>query len=218
MITNVTNFKCTLDEHDGLYDGQCQNNKMHGLGKFSFDDGYIFEGNFENGQREKKKRGKLYFSLSEEEWEVFEGYFNEDFTCDIEGKLICRDGTIYEGQFDDGEYYGIGKITYPNGNIYEGNFLNSKMYGVGKMTYKDSVIKSIIANWINENNFDIFYEVKFEFDDNLLDKLVELREEIQSFDVLPDILHKYIPVLGKKTKIAELKYVLKKKEKFISEL
>ena len=44
-----------------------------------------------------------------------------------------------------------------------------------------------------------------------MNKLDILREELKSFEVFPNFIHKYIPVLGKKTKIAELKYVLRKK-------
>ena len=210
QIINVNNFRCTLDGHEGIYDGTCKNDKMHGSGKFTFDDKYVYEGSFEDGQRLRSVRGKLYFPLSEE-WEVFDGYFNYDFSCDKEGKLICRDGTIYEGQFDDGKYHGIGKIIYPSGNSYEGNFEKDKVKGFGKMIYKNSIIKSIISYWIDENNFNYENDVKFEFDHDLLDKLIDLREEIQSFDIFPNILHKYISILGKKTKRAELEYVLRKK-------
>ena len=211
IIEYFDNFNCTLDEHEGVYEGETKNNKMHGIGKFTFDDGYIYEGTFENGERVIEEPGKLYFPLTEE-WEMYEGYFDENFDCNIEGKILYRDGVIYEGQWNSGIRHGIGKFTYSNGNIYEGNFVNDNMHGIGKMIYKNSLIKSITANWIDENKFNYKHDVKFEFDSNLLDKLIELREEIKSFDVLPNILHKYIPVLGKKTKKAELKYILMKKK------
>jgi hypothetical protein len=208
-IKVVTNFQCTLDDHDGFYDGMCINNKMHGPGKFTFDDGYIYEGIFEEGER--IGRGKLYAPITED-WVVFDGYFNTDFTCDIKGKMIYRNGNIYEGSWNDGMHQGIGKMIFLNGNIYEGHFVENKMIK-GKMTYKDSsIVKSITAYWINENDINHHYDVKIEFDDDLLNKLNDLRIEIQSFDVFPDILHKYIPVLGKKTKSAELAYVLRKKQ------
>jgi hypothetical protein len=206
-INHVTNFRCTLDEHEGFYDGMCINNKMHGTGKFTFDDGYIYEGIFEEGER--IGRGKLYAPITED-WIVFDGYFNTDFTCDIKGKMIYRNGNIYEGSWNNGNHQGIGKMIFSNGNIYEGRFVEDKMIK-GKMTYKDCVVKSITAHWINENNINHSYDVKIEFDDDLLNQLSDLRSEIESFDVFPDILHKYIPVLGKKTKSAELKYVLRKK-------
>ena len=212
QINHVTNFATTLDEHEGFYDGICINNKMHGTGKFTFDDGYIYEGIFEEGER--IGRGKLYAPITED-WVVFDGYFNTDFTCDIKGKMIYRNGNIYEGSWNNGNHHGIGKMIFSNGNIYEGHFVADKMLK-GKMTYKNSIIKSITAYWINENenenDIDYNYDVKIEFDNDLLNKLNDLRTEIQSFDVFPNILHKYIPILGKKTKNAELKYVLRKKQ------
>ena len=35
-----------------------------------------------------------------------------------------------------------------------------------------------------DSNFNYEYDVKFEFDSDLLNKLIDLREEIKSFDVL----------------------------------
>jgi hypothetical protein len=227
-------FRCTLDNHNGEYDGESKNNKMHGNGIFTFDDRYVYEGTFENGKR--VGRGKLYFpdSESEKNPKMYEGFFNDDFTCDIEGKIIYFNGDIYEGLWNDGMYHGHGKYIYINGNIYEGNFENNKkhgygkiiyfngniyvgyfkedkMDGIGKMIYQDSIIKSITSYWIDENTFCINDNIKVEYDTDLLNKLDILREEIQSFEVFPNYIHKYIPVLGKKTKIAELKYVLQKK-------
>jgi hypothetical protein len=224
-------FQCTLDDHDGKYEGETKDNKMHGNGRFTFDDGYVYEGTFENGKR--IGRGKLYFPDSED-CKVYEGFFNNEFTCDIEGKLIYSNGNIYEGSWNDGMHHGYGKYIYINGNIYEGNFENDKkhgygkmiysngniyegyfnedkMDGIGKMIYQDSIIKSITSYWIDENTFCINDNVKFEYDNDLLNKLDILREELKSFEVFPNFIHKYIPVLGKKTKIAELKYVLRKK-------
>ena len=201
-------FRCTLDEHDGEYKGETKDNKMHGNGKFTFDDEYVYEGMFENGKR--VGRGKLYFPDSEDA-KMYEGFFNDEFTCDIEGKILYSNGDIYEGFWNDGMRHGIGKYIYANGNIYEGNFEDDKMDGIGKMIYQDSIIKSITSYWFDENTFYTNDNVKFEYDTNLLNKLDILREELQLFDIFPNFIHKYIPVLGKKTKIAELKYVLQKK-------
>lgn len=216
---NIIKFVSTLDEHEGTYEGEYKIDKlnnnakiMHGKGKFTFDDGYIYEGLFL--ENERVGRGKLYAPL-EEDWIEYEGYFNEDFTCDIEGKLIYRNGNIYEGMLDDGVQNGFGKMTFSSGNIYTGNFVNNKMDGIGLMIYnnymRSPIIKSITANWIDENNFDIKCDIKIEFDHNLLDKFIDLREEIESASVFPNLVHKYIPVLGKETKRAELKYVVLQK-------
>jgi len=117
---------CLLDDHIGIYEGEYINNKMHGFGKFTFNDGYVYEGIFENGKR--IEYGKLYFPLSDN-IVMYEGFFNEDFNCDKYGKII-----------------------YKNGNIYEGQWCNGYFCGVGKMIYYDSKI-SITANWVDENNY-----------------------------------------------------------------
>lgn len=207
-------FRSTLDDHNGIYEGEykIENNKkiMHGKGQFTFDDNYIYVGLFAENKR--TNFGKLYAPKEEEDWIEYEGYFNEDFTCDIEGIMIYRNGNIYDGMWNDGKHHGFGQIIFSSGNIYTGNFVNDKMNGIGRMTYKDNnVIKSITANWIDENNFDINNNIKIEFNNNLLDNFKDLREEIRSASVFPNLIHKYIPILGKETKRAELEYVLRKR-------
>ena len=53
----------------------------------------------------------------------------------------------YEGEWEAGEMYGNGKMTYKNGNIYEGKFHNGLMYGNGKMTYENGEVYE--GQWIN---------------------------------------------------------------------
>ena len=204
-------FRCTLDEHDGEYTGETIDNQMHGNGKFIFDDGYIYEGIFENGKR--IGRGKLYFP-DYDDCKIYEGFFNDEFICDIEGKMLYSNGNIYDGSWIDGKHNGYGKYIYTNGNIYEGNFEENKingygkiiysngniyegffkedkMDGIGKMIYQDSIIKSITSYWIDENTFYINDNIKFEYNIDLLNKLDILKEELQSFDIFPNFIHKY---------------------------
>lgn len=223
-MTTKIKFRSILDSHDGIYDGEYKIDKlnnnskiMHGKGKFTFDDEYIYEGLFVDNKR--VSFGKLYSPINKEEWEVYCGYFNDDFTCDINGLMIYRNGNIYDGMWNDGQHHGLGQIIFSNGNIYTGNFVNNKMNGIGLMIYNNymesPIIKSIRANWIDENNFDINSNIKINFDNNLLDKYKDLRDEIESASVFPNLVHKYIPVLGKETKRAELKYVIFNKLKTI---
>ena len=48
------------------------------------------------------------------------------------GKTAEADGTVYEGQFKNGECEGYGKMTRPNGYHYEGEWKNSRKHGSGK--------------------------------------------------------------------------------------
>ena len=47
------------------------------------------------------------------------------------GVYTFSDGTVYEGDFLNGENHGKGKITFPNGNVYEGDYLNGVNTGNG---------------------------------------------------------------------------------------
>ena len=37
--------------------------------------------------------------------------------------MIFLDGTVYEGQFTEGVYRGLGRLTSANGDVYEGEFI-----------------------------------------------------------------------------------------------
>ena len=47
------------------------------------------------------------------------------------GKIIFKDGTIYEGQIEKGELKGKGKMVWKNGYEYEGGFNSNKFNGNG---------------------------------------------------------------------------------------
>ena len=47
-------------------------------------------------------------------------------------------GGFYEGDFVDGQFYGIGKYYFSEtGKVYEGEFRNNNMEGKGVMTWPD---------------------------------------------------------------------------------
>lgn len=52
-----------------------------------------------------------------------------------EGKYVWTRGTIYEGDFVDGNFDGKGAIRCPNGDFYEGEFKNDKFNGKGKYVF-----------------------------------------------------------------------------------
>ena len=58
------------------------------------------------------------------------------------GKIIYKNGDIYEGEWENGKQSknGKGRITYENGDIYEGEWKDSKRDGNGKYTYKNGDI------------------------------------------------------------------------------
>jgi hypothetical protein len=59
----------------------------------------------------------------------------------VMGKLTYKDGSVYEGEIYHGKPNQHGKMTYANGDVYEGAFLAyGKPNGTGKMTYADGTV------------------------------------------------------------------------------
>ena len=55
------------------------------------------------------------------------------------GKIIYRNGDIYEGDFINNCFEGKDKYTFTNSSIYEGDFINDKRHGIGKLVFKNGV-------------------------------------------------------------------------------
>ena len=53
------------------------------------------------------------------------------------GKYRYGSGSVYTGQFVNGQREGKGKMAFANSNIYEGQFAQNKMQGEGTMTYSN---------------------------------------------------------------------------------
>eukprot|EP00347_Sterkiella_histriomuscorum_P018419 403345580 len=73
-----------------------------------------------------------------EDGSVYLGEWNV-LTNKMEGKgmEIHQSGSIYSGEFKDGELNGYGILIYSNGNIYEGEWANDKRNGLGTFIIKD---------------------------------------------------------------------------------
>ena len=57
------------------------------------------------------------------------------------GKAFYTDKLTYEGEFDNNEYNGIGKLYFENGVLkFEGQFANGT-YLRGKLYYNNGVLK-----------------------------------------------------------------------------
>lgn len=67
---------------------------------------------------------------------TYEGNWNNN-VMEGNGKLTTPDGDIYEGNFENGKKNGKGKYNFSNGDIYEGEFKNDIMNGTGKYTFAD---------------------------------------------------------------------------------
>lgn len=52
------------------------------------------------------------------------------------GKIVYKNGDVYDGEWRNGSKDGKGKMVYKNGDIYDGEWFNDLKHGDGKMVYK----------------------------------------------------------------------------------
>lgn len=106
------------------YDGQWKDGKMHGHGKYLYDD-------------------KVYY-----------GYVGEykNNKMNGEGKATYSSGATYEGLWENSKYSGKGRSTAPacgvfNGAIFEGEFYSGKRHGHGKLELDCGLTYE--GDWVN---------------------------------------------------------------------
>mmetsp|Transcript_83636 Transcript_83636/g.170592 ORF Transcript_83636/g.170592 Transcript_83636/m.170592 type:complete len:210 (+) Transcript_83636:74-703(+) len=100
------------------YEGQWKNDKQHGNGKHSWNDGRSYEGQYVNGRFSGK--GKMV-------WTTDKGIMT------------------YEGDYLDDAKHGFGKFTWPNMNVYEGGWQTGKRHG--KATFTTHQGKQKVGFW-----------------------------------------------------------------------
>lgn len=124
--------KAVYDDGD-VYEGEWEDGRFNGKGKLTYSDGGVYEGEWKDGSFNGK--GKLTYPNGV----VYEGEFkNGNF--DGEGKLTFSDGKVYEGEFEYNYINGKGKLTFPDGGVYEGEFDHAHRNGEGKETNPDGSI------------------------------------------------------------------------------
>jgi hypothetical protein len=102
------------------------------------------------------------------------------------------DGSIYEGDFKDDKFEGVGKFVWKAGNVYIGNWKEGKMYGIGEFKHRDGHILQgqFINNYMHDKELDIFVnpflsleDLEIFYRDNKLNK--EMIQK-QSYQFTPD--------------------------------
>ena len=56
------------------------------------------------------------------------------------GKLILTDGTVYDGDWKDDMFSGVGSITYANGDTYQGEWKQYRPHHYGVQAYRNGRI------------------------------------------------------------------------------
>ena len=67
---------------------------------------------------------------------VFEGHWHEDI-ADGRGRIIHPSGDTYEGQWTAGRIEGYGRYTRFDGGFYEGDWCEDKQQGMGREVWPD---------------------------------------------------------------------------------
>ena len=113
--------------------GWNRNGKMEGKGKYYLKKDKIFvEGIWKEG-------ALIYariFITNEDSFDIYEGEI-QDSNFNGKGKLIMANGQEYEGDFVGGEKTGKGKIIFEDGTEYEGQIEKGELKGEGKMIWKN---------------------------------------------------------------------------------
>jgi hypothetical protein len=94
--------------------------------------GNVYIGEWNPEDNTKCGRGKIIYK----DGSLFEGMFARD-KPNGQGRLIKDDGETYIGEWKDGMYNGEGTLIGINGSKYEGKFLNDRFHGWGRETWKD---------------------------------------------------------------------------------
>lgn len=105
-------------------EGDCFN----GYGKFTCDCGYVFEGEFVNGER-------VYGTLTKSEL-VYTGEFKYEMAHGY-GKVQYKDGSWYEGEFEENYPVGYGVYYISKEQKYIGRVVQNSYEGYGVLNFRN---------------------------------------------------------------------------------
>ena len=74
------------------------------------------------------------------------GFFGTYSTTGM-GRYIFPNGTIYEGEFVNGYFHGVGSITWNDGSYYHGDWQENQRSGVGVLYYNAYDDIEYVGNW-----------------------------------------------------------------------
>ncbi len=135
----------TITEKNGTYTGQRINGKKQGTGKYVWNNGAIYEGEFSDNNINGK--GKLTIP----DKGTYEGNFING-KKDGQGTITFSNGDIYTGEWKEDKMSGQGQYTFANGDTYEGSFLENKFNGQGTYTKGENKYTGTWENNQYKNN------------------------------------------------------------------
>lgn len=106
------------------YTGEFVNVERHGFGTYTFPDGTIQSGRFENN----------VFKEAYVEDDEDEDSFDDEDEDSSDDDSPVQDYT-YNGPSVNGLAHGVGKMIYSSGDVYKGDFVNGMRHGLGEYTF-----------------------------------------------------------------------------------
>lgn len=79
---------------------------------------------------------------------VYEGEFDDVNKRHGFGTYKWKDGSVYNGNWQNDKMNGYGKLHYSNDDIYEGNWVDNNAEGYGELTQKTGLIYKGL--WLND--------------------------------------------------------------------
>jgi hypothetical protein len=71
------------------------------------------------------------------------------------GKMVYKNGDIYEGQFDGSRRDGVGKMICQNGDIYDGEWDSDQYDGKGTIKYANNMVVSYLNLLSDPSNISL---------------------------------------------------------------
>ncbi len=151
----------------GKYTGTLKNGKPEGNGRFVFDDGHIYEGEFSEGRFWGK--GKIFWNHGnrrKKEWgDTWTGEWKNGAPWEGSGTYVWGDyEKISTIPFSEGKQEGVGIITENSGLKFSGSMKNGKYHGVNCQLIRSD--GSVLAGEFREN--ELFCGFEFDSDNNLI--------------------------------------------------
>lgn len=139
----------TLKSKGFEYSGTWFENKRHGEGRETWNNGMSYKGEYSNDLKDG------YGELILADGTHFTGYFSKNQFHGF--GVLNRPGICeYTGPFSNGQRHGKGKTIYTNGDIYEGEYFMGKRSGKGSFTTKSSQ-ESYEGEWHDDKPHGIGY-------------------------------------------------------------